>query len=85
MSKQIRQEKVHSYLKEFLTNELSVLPEHLDQPLEDIAIDSLERISIALEIEKHFSIRINDDLIDSWGKKNIEQISEQIYFLLPNE
>ena len=85
MSKQIRQEKVHSYLKEFLTNELSVLLEHLDQPLEDIAIDSLERISIALEIEKHFSIRISDDLIDSWGKKNIEQISEQIYFLLPNE
>jgi acyl carrier protein len=49
---------------------------------DDLGLDSLDRLELCMEIEKHYDIAINDDHTEEWGKMTVIQVAESIIHLI---
>ena len=49
---------------------------------DDLGMDSLDVRTLYFDIEKEYDISISDEFSEEWGKMTIDEISDQIKYLL---
>ena len=76
-----RQEQLKNLIKETVENiateDVSFTNEQ-SKLQDDYGLDSLDRIELAIEIEKTMAIVIPDNLIENWDKKTINQVYNEL-------